>query len=205
MSGSPFGWRVQLSLAEKAIPVETVILSISDGDLRSEAHLARCPHGKVPALEHGDLVLCESSAILEYVEELHPEPTLLGKDPAARAAVRLEESECLEYYVRVMIPAAQQVFFRPPGDRDHELMNEGRRAAATQLDRLEQRLAAHGGPFLLGPDLTRADLTWLPFVELAARAEMPLDATRTPALASWRDRLCERESYAETYPPHWRK
>ncbi len=43
MSGSPFGWRVQLSLHEKGLAFETVILSIASGDLRSEEHLARCP------------------------------------------------------------------------------------------------------------------------------------------------------------------
>ena len=205
MSGSPFGWRVQLSLHEKGLACETVILSIASGDLRSEEHLARCPHGKVPALEDGDVTLCESSAILEYVEELHPEPTLLGKDPAARAAVRREELECLEYYARVMLPAAQQIFFRKPEERDQELMRTGRRIAAEQLDRLEARLAGHGAPFVQGPELTRADLTWLPFIELAARGEMPLDASRTPALIAWRDRLRERPSYVQTYPPHWRK
>ena len=157
------------------------------------------------ALEDGDVTLCESSAILEYVEELHPEPTLLGKDPAARAAVRREELECLEYYARVMLPAAQQIFFRKPEERDQELMRTGRRIAAEQLDRLEARLAGHGAPFVQGPELTRADLTWLPFIELAARGEMPLDPSRTPALIAWRDRLRERPSYVQTYPPHWRK
>ena len=50
-SGSPFSWRVQLVLEEKALPYEPVLLSFAKGEVKSPEHLARSPHGKVPALE----------------------------------------------------------------------------------------------------------------------------------------------------------
>src|SRR5207247_5708150 len=50
-SGSPFSWRVQLALEEKGLAYEPVLLSFEKGEHKSPAHLARSPHGKVPALQ----------------------------------------------------------------------------------------------------------------------------------------------------------
>ena len=97
LSGSPYSWRVQLVLEEKGLAYEPVLLSARDGDLRSAEHVARSPHGKVPALSDGDLSLYESTAIVEYLEERYPTPAVMPGDPAARALVRIEELECLEY------------------------------------------------------------------------------------------------------------
>jgi glutathione S-transferase len=55
----------------------------------------------------------------------------------------------------------------------------------------------------MGDALTRADLAWLPFVELATRGGVPLEDA-TPSLRAWRDRMRTRPSYERSYPPHWR-
>src|SRR5205823_8420249 len=92
-SGSPFSWRVQLILEEKGLPYEPVLLSFAKGEHKSPEHLARSPHGKVPALEDDGVRLYESSAIVEYLEERYPTPPTLPADPAPRARVRIEELE----------------------------------------------------------------------------------------------------------------
>src|SRR6059058_4612174 len=81
-SGSPFSWRVQLVLEEKGLPYEPVLLSFQKAEHKSAAHLARSPHGKVPALEDDGVTLYESSAIVEYLEERYPREPLLPPDPA---------------------------------------------------------------------------------------------------------------------------
>jgi len=91
-SGSPFSWRVQLVLEEKGLAYEPVLLSFEKGEHKSPAHLARSPHGKVPALEDDGVSLYESSAIVEYLEERYPRTPLLPPDPAERARVRIEET-----------------------------------------------------------------------------------------------------------------
>ena len=53
--------------------------------------------------------------------------------------------------------------------------------------------------------LSRADFTWLPFVEIAARAGADLERGATPWLVDWRSRMRARPSYERSYPPHWRK
>src|SRR6266436_2217763 len=94
-SGSPYSWRVQLVLEEKRLAYEPVLLSFQKGEHKSPEHLARSPHGKVPALSDGDLVLYESTPIVEYLEERYPVPALLPDDAARRATVRIEEVEAV--------------------------------------------------------------------------------------------------------------
>lgn len=83
---SPFCRKVRIATAEKKIEVEPHIEKVWE---RREAFLAMNPRGKVPVLEmSGGPVLCESAAITEYLEEVHPDPSLLGQDPVGRAEVR---------------------------------------------------------------------------------------------------------------------
>ncbi len=203
-SGSPFSWRVQLALEEKGVAYEPVLLSFEKGEHKSPAHLARSPHGKVPALEDDGISLYESSAIVEYLEERYPGTPLLPTDAAARARVRIEELECLLYFAERFLGLARQVFFTPPDKRDPAAVEAGRAEVGRQLGELEARAARRKGEYLAGA-LSRADFTWLPFVEIAARAGADLDRSATPRLVDWRSRMRARPSYERSYPPHWRK
>jgi glutathione S-transferase len=159
----------------------------------------------VPALEDGGLTLYESGAIVEYLEERYPEPALLPRDPGARAAVRIEELEATLYFAEAFQAVARQVFFTPAERRDAAAVESGRTADGRELARLETRASARGGLWVAGAGLSRADLSWLPFVEIAGRAGVDLEAATTPWLAAWRGRMRERPSYERSYPPHWRK
>jgi glutathione S-transferase len=203
-SGSPFSWRVQLVLEEKRLPYEPILLSFEKGEHKTQEHLARSPHGKVPALADDGVGLYESSAIVEYLEERYPEPSLLPRDPASRARVRIEELECLLYFGERFIAVARQVFFTPPERRDPAAIEAARDEVRGRLGELEARAGKRGGEYVVGA-LSRADFTWLPFVEIAARAGADLDPGRMPWLVAWRSRMRARPSYDRSYPPHWRK
>jgi len=202
-SGSPYAWRVQLVLEEKGIPYEPVLLSFSQGDHKKPEHLARHPHGKVPAIADDGVTVYESTPIVEYLEEKHPEKPLLPRDPAARARVRMEEFEAALYFGDAFREVGQRVFFTPPEQRDQTAIESARAKVRSLLHALEARVKGRG-PFLVGETLTRADLAWLPFVELAARGGVELDDA-TPTLRAWRDHMRQRPSYERSYPPHWRK
>lgn len=204
-SGSPWAWRVQMALEEKGIPHEASLLSFSAGDLKKPEYLAINPHAKVPALTDGNVSLYESQAILEYLEDKYPAGPLLPADAAARALVRIEELECTTYMSEAFRGLAQVAFFTPEDKRDPKTMADRRADVRTELARLEARASARGGHFLTGAALTRADVTWIPFVEIAGRAGVVLDGDTTPWLLAWRDRMRERPSYQKSYPPHWRK
>jgi glutathione S-transferase len=203
-SGSPFSWRVQLVLEEKGLPYEPVLLSFEKGEHKSPAHLARSPHGKVPALEDDGVSLYESSAIVEYLEERYPAPPVMPADVAARAVVRIEELECLLYLAEAFRAVARQAFFTPPAQRDAATLEAARADVRTQLERFEARAAGRRGRFVVGDAPSRADFTWLPFVEIAGRAGIELDRARTPWLIDWRETMRARPSYGRSYPPHWR-
>lgn len=86
---SSASWRVRIGLALKGLPFDQKNYSLLAGEHRSEAYLARNPQGLVPALELDDgAFLTQSLAILEFLEEAHPEPTILPGSASARARIR---------------------------------------------------------------------------------------------------------------------
>ena len=82
---SPFCRKVRLSLAEKKIEVELVEERYWEQD---PDFLRRNPAGKVPVLKMNGQMLAESGPICEYIEDLHPEPSLMPRTPEARYEVR---------------------------------------------------------------------------------------------------------------------
>ncbi|WP_377509790.1 glutathione S-transferase family protein [Octadecabacter sp. R77987] len=82
---SPFSRKVRLSLAEKRIEVELIEERYWEQD---PDFLRRNPAGKVPVLRMGSRTFAESTAICEYLEEIHPEPPLLPKASEQRYEVR---------------------------------------------------------------------------------------------------------------------
>ncbi len=82
---SPFCRKVRLSLAEKRLEVELVEEKYWEASMD---FLRMNPAGKVPVLKMDGLTMAESAAICEYIEEKHPEPSLMPKDAAGRHEVR---------------------------------------------------------------------------------------------------------------------
>jgi len=86
-SGTSYRTRIALNL--KGVEYRQAALDLRTGAQKSEAYLRLNPQGLVPALETDDgLGLTQSPAILEWLEETHPEPPLLPRDAAGRAQVR---------------------------------------------------------------------------------------------------------------------
>lgn len=87
---SSAAYRVRIALNLKGLDYETVPVHLmkDGGQQFSEAYTALNPTALVPTLVDGELAIGQSMAILEYLEETHPEPALLPSDAAGRARVR---------------------------------------------------------------------------------------------------------------------
>lgn len=85
---SSASYRVRIALEWKGIEREDVQIDLRSGEQLAPAYCALNPQGLVPALLDGELIVAQSFAILEYLEERWPDPPLLPEGPAARARVR---------------------------------------------------------------------------------------------------------------------
>src|SRR5262245_36066197 len=89
VAGAPNQRKVRVYINEKAIDVPPESVYILTGQNRSPEFLNKNPLGGLPVLELDDgSHLTESLAIIEYLEELHPEPPMLGTTPLERARTR---------------------------------------------------------------------------------------------------------------------
>ncbi|MEZ5892771.1 MAG: maleylacetoacetate isomerase [Parvularculaceae bacterium] len=82
-------YRVRIALALKGLAYDYEPVNLLKGEQRSEAYLKKNPNGLVPTLQTDDgAMLTQSLAIIEYLEETHPDPTLLPGGPVSRAHAR---------------------------------------------------------------------------------------------------------------------
>jgi len=87
-SRSSAAFRVRVALNLKGLAYEDAFIHLRRGDQRQPDYLGVNPQGLVPALEIDGQTLIQSMAIVEYLDETHPEPAFLPSDPAGRARVR---------------------------------------------------------------------------------------------------------------------
>lgn len=85
---SSAAYRVRIALNLKGLEAERHYVHLAKGEHKNPAFAAVNPQKLVPVLEDGDNYLIQSLAIIEYLEETHPEPPLLPSDPTGRARVR---------------------------------------------------------------------------------------------------------------------
>jgi len=81
-------YRVRIALGLKGLDYEPAAHDLRKGEQKAADYLALNPQGMVPALQDGDRILIQSPAILEWLEETHPEPPLLPQAADDRAQVR---------------------------------------------------------------------------------------------------------------------
>jgi len=85
---SSAAFRVRIALNLKGLAYEPAFVHLAKGEHRAPAYGAVNPQALLPTLEDGGRLLTQSLAILEYLDETHPEQPLLPKDPFERARVR---------------------------------------------------------------------------------------------------------------------
>jgi glutathione S-transferase len=99
--------KMRIYLAEKGLDLPVKQLDLRAGEQRTPEFLKKNPFAGVPILELDDgTVIAESLAIMEYLEEIYPNPPLIGADPVTRALVRMWERRI---EIGVYLPASRMV------------------------------------------------------------------------------------------------
>ena len=161
---APNPTRVRLYLAEKAaqgreIEVEQIVVNLPEGEQKLPEHLERNPLGKLPLLEFEDeRFLTESTAIIEYLEELHPENPMIGADPRERSRIR-ELDRLADLGVLMPIARIVHATNSPIGlDPSPEVAADARAALPNWLRVLDAQLA-DGRAFVAGDRPSIVDCT----------------------------------------------
>jgi len=174
---SSAAYRVRIALNLKGLQAERRFVHLRRGEQRNAAYLEVDPQGLIPTLEIGERRLTQSLAIIEYLEEKHPNPPLLPPGAEDRAWVRavalaiacdihpLNNTRVLKYLAETLrLPEPQR------DEWYRHWVKEG-------FDAIELQLAARAtGRFCYGDTPTIADVYLVPQVANARRLDMALDA-----------------------------
>ena len=195
---SSASYRVRIGLGLKGIKVDHTFYVLRKGEQRSESYLAMNPQGLVPSLELDDgSILTQSLAILDYLEETHPEPSFLPKDPVRRAKVR---AFALAIACDLHPVQNLKVLFAVKGlTGSEQAMNDwARRVNQEGLEACEALLAGEKGPFCFGDRPTLADVVLVP--QLANARRFGADLSKLPRLMQAETACLALPAFADAAP-----
>jgi glutathione S-transferase len=197
--GHPFsgGTRlVLMALAEKKVEHDFVLLEFAKGDHKKPEHLARQPFGKVPAIEHEGFTLFESRAIARYIGETFPGASFSPTDPKARAlVVQWINVEYGEFFP-VAHPLNLELVIKPAmgmGNPDPARVESLRTALAPVLGVLDRAL--EGKNYLVGDQLSLADMVFMPDLELLHVAGEGVRIEKFANVTRWWKTISSRPSW----------
>lgn len=200
-STAPSPRRARMVIAEKRAPVETVEVDLRSGEQFSPDFMAINPRCTVPALKLEDgATLCENAAIVRYLEEIFPDPPLLGTSPIEKARVAewvwRAEFEGLTAIMEILRNTSKAMVDRAMPGPDKvaqipELAERGRARGERFIEALDERLGET--PWLGGETFSFADITAFVFIEFAAWVKLAPDEACTN-LAQWREAVAARPS-----------
>jgi maleylpyruvate isomerase len=194
---SSASYRVRIALNLKGLSAEHLAHHLRKGEQCAPAYLAINPQGLVPTLENEDAVLTQSLAIIEWLDETHPAPPLLPKDPLRRAKVRafalvvacdthpVQNLKVLARLRQLGLPEAQVTEWAAWANR------EG-------LTACEKLIAGEAGPFCFGAEPSIADLCLVP--QLANARRFGVDLAAFPRLLKAEAAASSIKAFADAAP-----
>lgn len=148
--------RILWLLEELALPYELNRMDFHPKDLKSDAHRARHPLGRVPVLDDGDISIFESGAIVEYILERHKNG---GLKPDVASPLFPEYLQWFHYCEGMVMPPINtivvQTILLPPDRRDEKVLGQAQRLLTKALEPVNDSLA--GRDYLIG-DFSGADI-----------------------------------------------
>ena len=197
---SSASFRVRIAMGLKGLDYEYLPIHLQKGEQTQEPFASVSPERLVPLLQDGEHSISQSLAIIEYLDETHPEPPLLPKDPVGRARVRalsldiaceihpLNNLRVLKYLVKDL------------GVSDEAKNGWYRHWVETGLEAVERQLAdsKDSGRFCHGDTPTMADCTLVPQIFNAQRFGCRLE--HVPTVMAVYERCMEHPAFIAAQP-----
>ena len=218
--------RVRFVFNAKKLPFEEVRLNLLEGDQLKPDYLKLNPNGVVPTLDHDGAIVIDSTVITEYLDEVEPAASFTPEDPVKRARMRalmhfVDEMPA----AAVRVPTFNLAFlpkFQTMSRKDFVAMTEAKPlrrefmmamgqtgfpkaemdAALARLRRSYERMDAEieksGGPWLLGKDITLADVAVMP--ALVRMHDLGIAGWQDlPRIVTWFDNIRAQPAFQPTY------
>lgn len=187
--------KVLTILAEKGVTPDLDVVDFAKGEHKQDTHLAFQPFGQLPAIEDDGFVLYESRAIMRYLDEKLPGTSFTPKDPKQRALmeqwISVEMSNFTPPAMKVIFQRVFHPMFGKPVDED--IVAAGRTDVAKAVAVMEKQLSKT--TYLVGEEVTLADLTFLPYVEYLFAANSGDLITSSPSVSRWWTAMSTRSSW----------
>jgi maleylacetoacetate isomerase len=197
---SSASYRVRIALALKGLAYEYKVVHLNKNEQFKESYAAVSAARLVPLLKDGDAVLTQSLAIIEYLDETHPEPPLLPRDALGRARVR-----SLAYDIACEIHPLNNLRVLRYLVHDLKLSEEDknrwyRHWVETGLEAVERQLATNppGWRFCHGDAPTLADVTLVPQIFNARRFDCRLE--HVPSVMRVFEACMQLDAFEQTRP-----
>ena len=180
--------RILWLLEELELPYELNHMAFHPKDLKSDAHRARHPLGRVPVLEDGDIRVWESGAITEYILERHKNG---GLKPAVDDPIWPEYQQWFHYCEGMVMPPINTIVVHtmllPPERRDATVLGQAQRLLKRALEPVEESLA--GREYLVG-DFSGVDIMLGHAIVMSGRMKcLPDESTN---LSGYIERVLQR-------------
>lgn len=195
---SSASYRVRIALALKGLDYEYRSVHLQKNEQMSESYAAVSASRLVPLLRDGDKTLTQSIAIMEYLEETHPEPPLLPTSPLGRARVR-----ALAFDIACEIHPLNNLrvlryLVGPMGVSEDDKNRWYRHWVETGLEVVERQLAAQPSTYCHGDKPTMADCVLVPQIFNAQRFDCRLD--HVPNVMRVFDACMKLDAFEKTRP-----
>jgi maleylacetoacetate isomerase/maleylpyruvate isomerase len=178
---SSAAFRVRIALNLKGLTYESIPKAFAKNEHRAPEYLSLNPQGLIPALEDDGVVLSQSLAIVEYLEEKHPTPPLLPNGAVARAQVR-SMSQAIACDIHPINNLRILNYLRKELGQDDNGVNTWYRHWITQgFQGLEQQVRTHSTTqrFCFGDAVSIADVCLVPQMFNARRFDTDLSSFPT--------------------------
>lgn len=186
-----------MTLAEKGLEAELVLVMIPKGEQKQPEHIARHPWGKVPVLDDDGFVLYETRAINAYLDRRNGPASLVPADVRGAARVDQWTNVADSYFVPHAHSLIVERLFRRylGGEPNQQTIEAGRTGIQLAFDTIDRRLAE--SEYLAGPTFSIADIQWMPYLEYLARIGEGDPIARRKHVDAWWKRISARPTWAK--------